>query len=1476
VSDQIGRIFVPTPVNSGLTFPLVTEYPYAETQDLEIIEHRFQDNATLGVQRFAVGSGLRRFQFSKSVLSRSERASLVSFYNSVQGSFQYFTYNAPNTDRQTTTPYSVTFDTAPLSITDLVTYCSTGLTFLEVIPTSTAPSYPINATVARFPDSTLASALTGQAQVIIPLVHIKVRDPHVPDVYLSDRRVTVGGQLYLPRLLDIGEPGSDVILVQDITPNRGTSDNVQFAFGNADRAMSAFRRDTGLMYAEIDLSLYHVQSGYLLQLWKGIIIGWQGDQTNRFSVRCSDGLYPITQEYPRRTITRQCWKLFNDGINCPYDSASSNKGLGGSPTSCDYYFNSPNGCLAHGMSLYFGGHPAFPQNVVIKDDGSGTILGFGRSTVTSTSIISDSVYGNPLPEIWCNDNGTPQQAFWANTLVAAVRDESTFEDVLGIVGVGPIGGYEGMSVQTNPDGFKFLVTPLADGFPPQGFKVDGQLNIVGYQPQLGLRQILGADPITPTTDPFSLGQGTPQRWDIPDPVFGNILTGQPHDILPFAAGTAFCEVRYSKSPGSGIAPTTAESHTLSVPLSKGLTGVKYDASGVLPTSVAGLNNPFWVAANMYWRALGLEKASSTVQLNQIILSSLVTGSGTGSAEIADLQVPALVGGGTETQFVFNGMLSTFKPFRDWLTEVLSCALGYFTFEFGRLNFGIRENASATVAFAAGNMLFQSLTLAPALAGFEYLRIDYADRALQYQDNWAEYQDKDFSSYMGRSGAPLTSKIRSVGLSSLSQGLRVCTTRVREEIGGILRPDQSNPYVEFDNNLIASWRSTILALDCACGAVAEITHPDLATYPGPVGGSPLAANTWKFRINRLELHRDWSITFTGKSVVDSMYDLDVGPKPADVKPSPVPVLFYAQPAGPMWAPYYLQAPNNDALFPSEWTFDITEDYTLLQSGAPGANVLITGKLPVNTFSPGIGAPVVGSVAQFTTGGFIPGGLTYRVAVCAVDNGPQLLGAPSAITIVQVPPGTNTNQITLNNIQWPPVSNLGGCSVFVSNQDDLICLYGNFSLSSSGTDQYTPTSLTLTGPFERSTYALPDPQTNLIRVKAKKHIHAGVIGAKVSAVGTNTITSHDLIDLSSGPFFDPTGRILSAIGRFNSSVPFQSFFITAWDHTTGTFTVTPDPHGIVAVNDAVTVRYLGSDNSTSPTQISDPGIRNQTNNYTGMTPGAEVGHILRVIQGRGRGQLRKILSNTDITFTWDTPLNLDTTSIWIIEDGGWLFSVDSTDVSNADPNHVTTITLPVANYPDQPMVFGGFTVDVYGNECPDGDIPIREGWVYGAQGTKDITSDYTQLPTDRLLLCDTSTPTHPGSTDSLAADVTTTTQTNWTFTSGMAIANGTYVTCGSESVLVESGSGPSRIVVRGSSPTTHTSGDSVTVPGYIMITCLPFAQVPNVELFIQKFTTDTNYVVIVPAMGETFGDGSTSIILSDTSATNGVAHLLFPGD
>ena len=1553
MSDTIGRITVPAVVNSGLTFPLTTQFPFGFSVDRPMIVHRFGSLDAKQEQRYFVGIGPRKFQFKRAVIRKTEIDQLRTFWESMQGPWQSFAYTVPNADG-TTSSVQVTFEQTPISFAQMVNAAQVGLSLIEVV--SSAPSYPVTSVCVRFPSTALSTALLAEVQQIIPLIHIRVRETAVPDIWLSDRRVTVtdnaGGaiqaamgwagssQTYIPRLTGIGEQGSDVLISQDI---RGSSDSVRLTFGNADRVMTQLANDTDLKWAEIDLCLLHVNSGTILQLWKGVIQNFTSDGTANFPMQCSDGFFQIMNQYPVRQVSRQCWKTYNDGTNCPWASAGASSAsvtaAGGDPTTCDYYLESANGCQVHGMSQWFGGQQADPQGVSIKDDSTG-FLGFGRNSVTATSIISDTVWGLALQEIWCNSGGNPLYAFMATPLMVDYRDESTFADSLGIVGAGPLGGFTASAVVTNADGYRYVVAPMVDGFTWQGFKVDGNLNVIQNQAGMGLRLVQGNDPVNPTTDYFSLGAGTPQGWT-------------PNN---YAAGVALCEMRIVKP--STIQPSTPDQHKMTVPIDYGLSGWVWDQNGNRSV-VTGLVNPFWIAVNMLLRAKGIcgiiptplvltaitvtlppssffsfsgstigvftimaefgnpvgivgvlvaaigsafegnafnvpmsdaanaaavilqqnvsnwqnlpavyqttanqtifvanfqtiwnayvnacdvifegnptssdakkaltssindrlpggkydwfayylnPIATATVafnsssaitaititggstpgnsmtaanlsaeQLATFVLPSLVVGDGSGAAEIAAAQVPAVLGTGTETQFQFQGVVASQKPFKDWITEVLNCCLGFYTWEFGKFKLGCRVNAGAVDAYTIGNILYQTLRLNPIQAAFEHLVISYADVNYQYQANTAEYVDKSHAAYYGRAGSPLTSQMHSVGLSTLSQALRIAATRTREECGGVTP-------AEWRNARAAAWQTTLLGLGNEVGQVVSMTHPDvpgmrgtcnvsgstatwvsgdpwtyagtangdselvnkeivigglqvtitavasdgstITTSPAPPSGTGMAFKviTMCFRVQRWSLMKDWSVQIEGQTVTQSMYDLDLGPKPIDVAPAPLPALFYPIPLGPAWAPYQIQANASDALFPGEWTFDSDQVYVPMQDGSAQANMAVTGKQPVNEFSAtGAGGPGIGSVVVNAAGGVLPANTTYWVAVCALDaNG--VPSAPSNIAIV----GTGSavgGSITLNGIVWPAVTGLASYVLFIGSQDDLICAQATGALTATGGGTtYTPGAITFGGPVVRSTWALPSPYVAKVRVKAKILRHSGVIGSPVTTVSTNTIVSTDLVDTSSTPF-NATGRVLSIIGRPNSSTPFASFNITAHNPATGTFTLDRDPTGIVQgggdnVGDAFAIRNQASNLSwqaEAVTTVSDTGYLNGANGYTGLTAGAEVGNLIRVIAGTGRGQAPStITANTSTSLTFQPPLTMDNTSIWIIEGPTWAFQADSTSIDNASPLTPVTLSVPTANFIKQPMLIGGFTVDVNGNESPDGDAPIREDWVYGAAG------------------------------------------------------------------------------------------------------------------------------------------------------------------
>jgi Putative phage tail protein len=1314
-TDTIGLISVPAITNSGLTFDLIGDYNYAEDRSLPSVSHRFGDKATLSQQTFLSGIGPRQFKFQKKVISYTDANTLKDFFESMQGGYQSFTYAAPNSDG-TTTNYNVIFENKPLSVQSLVNACQAGITFLEVPDPTSAPEYDVDATVTRFPSSGMQTALYSTVQQIIPLVHIRVRDTTVPDVYLSDQRCTIGGQLYLPRLLAINEKGSNVVMSQSIqwmNDDQG-SDNVSFTFGNADRIMTKFMNSTDMSWASIDLCLYHVNSSTVLQLWKGYIVNCVSDGSPKFQVMCSDGFYQAGQLYPTRTISRSCWKTFNDGVNCPYSS----KGSGGDPSSCDYGYDTTNGCLSHGMQYYFGGHPTTIQSALIKNNSTG-VFGIGRSKVTATSIISDTIFGNALPEIWCNQgNGTNPglNAFVTNCQVIDVRDEGDFFDVLAIVGAGPIGAYTivhgfGGELETNSDGLPVLIAPMADGLTAQGFKLASSGTSASTNNDLGLRQVFGYDPIQQLSGTYT--NPSYQQFELTG-------VGANPNPLYFAAGTAFVEIRYPKP--SAIQPSSPIEHSATTPVAQGLYSWRFDNAGNRSAPFMGETNPFWIAINSYFRALGLADIQGlsggtptvdpATQLALFNLASVFAGDGTGSAEIADLQVPPILsetGATVETQFQFQGILASQKPFRQWLQEILNSGLGYYLFEFGALKLGIRENASSTSAFTLGNMLYQSLSLSPINPTFEKLTISFADQAYQYQQNTTLYEDKTHEAYYNRVGAPLSKTMNLVGVPSASQAARIAATRTREEIGGVTLE-------EYGQARIARWKTTILSLDTEPGQVVSITHPDI---PGSTDDTP---GTMNFRIKSWRLLQDWSIEIEAQTVTVSMYDVDMGPKPLNVGVPALKVLFYPQPQGE-WAPFQVQADSGDAMFPSEYSFDLSQSYIIQASNTPQAFITASGVLPVNQFIPNIGAPTIskGNISISSTGGNVPGGTTYKIAVTAHDAN-NIQTPPSDILVVQVPSGTDTNVIGLGGVILPNDPNMviTGTNLYASQYDDLICYQG-----------------TLDGPIQRSTWALPDPDVGKVRLKVYRcggnnatipEGHGGVLGAAVTLATGSTIISSECVDITATD--DWTGRKLYLIGRPPSGstpgdAPFDSYNITAFDPSSGQFTL--DRATSAQAGDAFAVSFgygnatnTDTDNSANQYVFSDPGIKNALNvnqstgnpdPFCGLTTNFESGLALYVWAGTSRGMTAKIVSNTIDTYTFDTPVPLDSTSVPIICSVSAINSVDSADITNANPMLQGQIVMPVTNYLNQTLLVIGVTVSDDGVESEIGDAPARLLYLFG---------------------------------------------------------------------------------------------------------------------------------------------------------------------
>ena len=466
------------------------------------------------------------------------------------------------------------------------------------------------------------------------------------------------------------------------------------------------------------------------------------------------------------------------------------------------------------------------------------------------SLVADSIYDQIVPEIY-TDSEMP-----VNCKVAAGRDESDFYEALGIVGEGPIIAYTAPHYEDlDGDG-------TAETF--VGSTLDGQAHHGYPTNSFGLRQCLGADPAG-ATDFFSLdqtGNSTGGDWR---KVFSGASTYKDN----FAAGTAFIVIR--RSDAKGLQLSKPGDHAMIANVQAGMSGWVWTSPGV---RVFGppLTNPVWIAVNMLLRAQRPPAGRRRATTPQLDLAETFfdVQAAIDAAAICDDSVTKMVGSGSEPQFKFRGVLQEEKPLRDWLQEVLMNCLGYYTFAFGRLKIGVRENSSTVEPFTIGNILFNSLQLSPLKPAFNHLTANFADEDYTFVNNSVTVYDIDYASQIGSGAGPLflKSNVNLSGTFSKSQAARIISTRLREELGGISA-------AEWKAARMLSFRTTVLALNTEPGMVCSMTHPDM---PAGLG---------EFRVTGWKLNPDYSIDIQGRTTTDSMYDLVDGPKPADVDASPVP-------------------------------------------------------------------------------------------------------------------------------------------------------------------------------------------------------------------------------------------------------------------------------------------------------------------------------------------------------------------------------------------------------------------------------------------------------------------------------------------------------------------------------------------------------------------------------------------------------------
>lgn len=866
-----------------------------------------------------------------------------------------------------------------------------------------------------------------------------------------------------------------------------------------------------------------------------------------------------------------------------------------------------------------------------------------------------------------------------NCDVANGRDESEFYSALGIVGEGSITGFS-----------TDLTKHLLDGAPPHDPQKGG-----------GWRFSTGRDPAV-SQEFFGLSQAP---WN-------TVPAGS-----TYAAGTAFAEIR--RTDAKGLQLSKVSDRKMSVTVTGGMGGWTWTAPGTRFWTQP-LTNPVWIACNVFLRGIGLKADYSRPDLfpASVMESWLKLDRIIAAAAIADTEVTKLVGTGTERQFPFRGTLREQKPLRDMLQEILDSCLGVFSFVNGKLAIDIRVNSSVSEAFTVATTLRDSVQISAREAAFNHLTAEFADEEYQWALNSVQVYDIDHANLEGSVTGPRfkVSRMPMLGVSNKSQASRIVMTRLKEELGGATETEQANA---------ANVRlgSTVIALGAMPGQIADFS--DTSVPGGRV----------EFRINRRELNPDFSMTIEGPSTTDSMYDAAMGPKPDDVTAEPVPPERFQSQRGLAWLPNEESPETGDPLrWLTERSFSLWQDYSIESEGTYSPSLVVRGEKTINQFIAGMKPCLILRATWSQTGGTLAGGNTYYF-VAAQRNAAGNLAPLSNVVAVWFPPGVDTYQVTLD---LQSMETLPGHAVWMGTDPRRMVEQINAPAAA------LPASVTITGWTERLGRGAPSDAARAIRIKCKEIEHSGVAGLEVQQVlGTTQIRSSEFIG-STDNWVNEFATVVADAD--DGRVPLWNFRITAFDAATGTLTLDPPcvrgtPEDSVQPGDVLIVRArvtAASANSVTCALWNNSIGEAQWGAVDGLIPGAEKDLLVRIIAGKGAGQVRKVVANDNITHTIDPPWDVipDITSIYIVEYADWVHEAETTITAVPLPNQDVDIAVRVDNLTGNVALVAGYLIDDEGNETAEELAVLREIYVYGQPyEVRRMATGGTSL-TDQTLRIDTS--------------------------------------------------------------------------------------------------------------------------------------------
>jgi len=163
----------------------------------------------------------------------------------------------------------------------------------------------------------------------------------------------------------------------------------------------------------------------------------------------------------------------------------------------------------------------------------------------------------------------------------------------------------------------------------------------------------------------------------------------------------------------------------------------------------------------------------------------------------------------------------------------------------------------------------------------------------------------------------------------------------------------------------------------------------------------------------------------------------------------------------------------------------------------------------------------------------------------------------------------------------------------------------------------------------------------------------------------------------------------------------------------------------------------------TSFTDPNVANGI--YPTGATGVEAGHLACVMTGTDAGDVQTIASVTvdglgnytvfNLAGSWATTPATGDNVIICAPMNQPVFQTANLQTRSAAVGGIIVAQPNVSNLAGQTWLFRVRTLNAQQQSGPDSLAPYREVYIFGGQGTRTATVSTTQLPSDGMILCDT---------------------------------------------------------------------------------------------------------------------------------------------